>query len=160
MLRNILYIILFLVAFIIIVLLAYNWNSLINYFNKPKEGEKCTYAFEPAFIEGIIENGKCVINPGNTENNNPAAPSPTSNNLKVSNPNGAHMYYGHLAQASQGMIYGKSGVILPYGTPLTMIKFTQTNLSTQPFFGYYETTYKEKYGPESGFFAAEDIIKL
>lgn len=78
--------------------------------------------------------------------------------LEVSNPNGAFMYYQQ-DLASGGKIYSASNLLIPYGTKLKLVKIWQTNLSTQPFSGYYETEYKD-YGAHSGFFATQDVKKI
>lgn len=90
-----------------------------------------------------------------SSNNNP----PVQYDLEVSNPQGAYMYYQSVSPASQGMIYGASNILLPTGTKLKLVNTFQTNLSTQPFAGYYETTFKQN-GPESGFFDIKDVSKF
>lgn len=89
-----------------------------------------------------------------SENPNP----PSVNDLRISNPNGAYMYYQN-DLTSGGKSYGKSNVLVPFGEEFQLIKFWQTNLSTQSLDGYYETNYKQ-YGPKSGFFAMQDITKI
>lgn len=93
-------------------------------------------------------------------NSNNSNNSSSVDDLQVSNPNGAFMYYQTLNPASGGMNYGKSNFSLPYGTKLKLVKVWQTNVSTQPFAGYYETNFKQQFGANSGFFDTKDIIKL
>lgn len=154
------------VVIIAALVIVINWNSIMVWWNRPKEGSKCVLANEPAYVEGVIKDGKCVSkngssvpyqnNSGSSNGNN----SSSSDDLQVSNPNGAYMYYQSLSPASGGMIYGKSNFSLPYGTKLKLVKVWQTNVSTQPFAGYYETNFKQQFGANSGFFRTEDIIKL
>lgn len=121
------------------------------WWNKPKEGAACTTADNTT---GTIVNGVCQP----TAQQNPPPRPIAQGNLQVSNPNGARMYYQQ-DLASGGKIYSPSNVIIPAGTKLNLVKVWQTNTSNMPFFGYYETTYKD-YGALSGFFATSDIIKL
>jgi len=129
--KNILYIVLIIAIVAIIIFIGRNWNIVKDYFSQPAPDS------------------------GSTQETPDPRPN-TSKSLKVTNPNGAYMYYQSLSQSSQGMIYGKSNVLIPPGTELGLIKTWQTNLSTQPFAGYYETNYKI-YGPESGFFDIKDL---
>lgn len=100
---------------------------------------------------GLYQNGICVPNP----NVNPK-PNISSNNLVVSNPAGAYMYYQQ-TNANGATIYSKSNVSLPVNTSLVLIQ-TVPNTSTYGKY-FYETNYKQ-YGPKSGFFNADDITKV
>lgn len=211
MLKNILIFVAIIASFFGILLIVKNWDRIMAYFNTPRDGSPCTFASEPAYIEGWIKGGECVPKPVSCQlefdaaqdafsksgksciqtaedvycptdptfvastnpcvaqilkdkgwTSQPATNSNNSNNpssvdnLQVSNPAGAFMYYQTLSPASGGMIYGKSNFSLPYGTKLKLVKIWQTNVSTQPFAGYYETNFK-KYGANSGFFDTNDF---
>lgn len=162
--RSFFYALLTVVIVITALIIVVNWNSIMGWWNRPKEGDKCILATEPSYQEGVIKNGQCISQntteiPDNSGNSNTSGIPPSADDLQVSNPNGAFMYYQSLSQASQGLIYGKSNVLIPYGTKLKLVKTWQTNLSTQPYSGFYETTYKQ-YGPGSGFFATADVMKI
>lgn len=209
--RNFFYAILAIVI-IAAIIIAINWNSIVAWWNRPKDGDKCML---PNQTEGVIKNGQCVnkalscqqeyddakaefvksgkscvqtvvdvvcasdssfvvsVNPcvekilkdkgwkspdQNANNSNANNTSSGQYDAQVSNPNGAFMYY-QSDLASGGKLYSKSNLNLPYGTKLKLTKIWQTNVSTQPFSGYYETTYKQ-YGPTSGFFDTKDLIKI
>lgn len=104
-----------------------------------------------ANIKGTIKNGVCIAT-AEPQNNPPVSVQ----NLQVSNPNGAFMYYQQ-SLPSGGITYGKSNVALAAGTKLVLLK-TVPNTS---IFGkyFYETDYKQ-YGPNSGFFDTADLIKI
>lgn len=108
----------------------------------------------PCIQELLEEKGWKPVNITDPGNPNP----PSVNDLRISNPAGAYMYYQN-DLASGGQSYGQSNVLIPFGTELQLIKFWQTNLSTQALDGYYETNYKQ-YGPKSGFFSMQDITKI
>lgn len=138
-----------------------------------KSGQSCILTVEnvicPTDASFIASTNPCVAallkekgwkSPAaNDPNNNNANNNSVQYDLEVSNPQGAYMYYQSVSPASQGMIYGASNMLLPLGTKLKLVNTWQTNLSTQPFAGYYETTFKQN-GPESGFFNISDIKKL
>lgn len=138
-----------------------------------KSGQSCILTAEdvicPTDASFVGSTNPCVAailkekgwkNPvANNSNNNSANNNSVQYDLEVSNPQGAYMYYQSLSPASQGMIYGKSNFFLPMGTKLKLVNTFQTNLSTQPFAGYYETTFKD-YGPTSGFFDIKDVKKI
>lgn len=158
--KNILYIILIIAIVIFIIFIGRNWNAIKNYLSGSSgnsneqplaEGSACITNDNN---QGSIVSGLCVP----IAQENPAPKPIAQNDLQVSNPNGAIMYY-QSDLASGGKLYSPSNVTIPYGTKLKHIKTFQTNVSTQPFAGFYETDYK-KYGAESGFFATKDIIKI
>lgn len=215
--RNFLYALLIFVTVLATLFIVVRWNSIIAWWNRPQEGSKCTFASEPAHIEGIILNGECVpkqsycqlefdavqdafaksgefciqtaedvicpTDPSFVGSTNPCVAkilkekgwkSPTINNsnnsssnnnssaqlnLQVSNPNGAYMYYQSFNPASGGMNYGKSNLLIPYGKKFKLVNTFQTSLSGQPYAGFYETDFKQ-YGPTSGFFSTNDLMKI
>lgn len=138
-----------------------------------KSGQSCILTTEevtcPTDISFVGSTNPCVAallkekgwksySPPNS-NNNSANNNSVQYDLEVSNPQGAYMYYQSLNPASGGMNYGKSNFFLPYGQKLKLVNTFQTNLSTQPLAGYYETTFKD-YGPTSGFFEIKDVKKI
>lgn len=145
-----------------------------NFPTNPKEGDTfikggVSYSYncvQPACITAPC-NPVCVWQPVVVQNNTNTNNSNNSNNntatsqddLEVSNPAGAYLYYQSLSPASGGMIYGKSNVVVPVGTKLKSVKFWQTNLSTQPLGGYWETTYQPNVAM-NGFFDYKDIKKI
>lgn len=88
---------------------------------------------------------------------NPNPPPPTSNQVVVTNPSGAYMYYQSAGRFG-GYLYSKSNILIPVGTKITLIKVWQTSDNQSPFSGYYETNYK-KYGSNSGFFFTGDMTR-
>lgn len=174
------YILLALVIIILLLVFLF-WDKIISFFNKAKDGDKCIISLEPAYIEGIMQNGKCVLpylegRPCMTSDNRPGMmvnhqcipnvftppanppivpPAQPVNNLEVSNPNGAPVYYQWFQNG--GAHYSQSNLTLPVGTKLTLVKEWKdpsTNLNKI----FYETTYK--FQAQTGFFRSEDIKKI
>lgn len=104
-----------------------------------------------ANVAGTIKNGVC-IGTAEAQNNPPAS----TQNLQVSNPNGAFMYYQQ-SLPSGGILYSKSNVKLLPGTKLVLLDTVQNTSQFGKYF--YETDYKQ-YGVNSGFFDTADLIKI
>lgn len=79
--------------------------------------------------------------------------------IEVTNPQGAPLYYQSFSQKSGGHTYSASNVIVPVGTKMEMVGFWQTNLTTQPLGGFYETTY-QPYVKQNSFFDLKDVKKV
>lgn len=132
-----------------------------------KSGEACILTsvdiacdMDPQFVRSVNpcvekilqDKGWKSVNTNTDPANNPP---PTVNNLRISNPNGAPMYYQN-DLSSGGQSYSQSNVVLPQGMELVLVKVWPTNLTNQPLAGYYETNYKQ-YGDKSGFFDINDV---
>lgn len=90
--------------------------------------------------------------------NNPNPPV-KPDEIEVTNPNGAILYYQSHSQKSGGKLYSASNVVVPFGQKFTMVAFWQTNVVTQPLAGYYETTY-QPYVQQNSFFDLKDVKKV
>lgn len=156
-------------AIIAIVLLIIYWNEIRDFFTSSDtsqadydkcindhkllpDGSDCSFCTEPSnrYAKGVIKNGACVIQD--------QTPVISDTESKVSNPNGAFMYY-QTDLASGGKLYSKSNIVIPMGTKVNVMKVWQTNTNNQPLAGYYETDLKQ-YGPTSGFFDIKDVTKI
>lgn len=149
--KNILYIVLGIAIVIIIIMVGKNWSKIMASISGNSKPIQCAEGEEL-----VSATGGFVCMPKVQQDPEPRPQ--TQAELQVSNPNGAVMYY-QSDLASGGKLYSASNVVIPYGTKLKLIKTWQTNVSTQPFVGYYETDDK-KYGAQSGFYATQDILKL
>lgn len=112
----------------------------------------------PCLEQILKDKGWQSADQNGSNNSNGNNSSSVQYDLEVSNPNGAFMYYQQ-DLASGGKIYSASNLLIPFGTKLKLIKIWQTNLSTQPFSGFYETEYKD-YGSNSGFFSTQDVKQI
>lgn len=104
-----------------------------------------------ANVAGTIKNGICIAT-ADAQDNPPASVQ----NLQVSNPNGAFMYYQQ-SLPSGGILYSKSNVMVPFGTKLVLLNTVPNTSMLGKYF--YETDFK-KYGSNSGFFNADDMTKI
>lgn len=186
--KTFLNILLLLGVFAIFIVIGKNWDKIVAWWNKPKGGDplSCQQQYDAAQAEFSKSGQSCILtavdvvcptdstfvvstnpciekklkdNGWKSPDQNNSNNSSSVDDLQVSNPEGAFMYY-QSPTASGGMNYGKSNFSLPYGTKLKLVKVWQTNVSTQPFSGYYETNFKQQFGANSGFFDTKDIIKL
>ena len=147
--KNFLYALLIL-AVITAIILFVKWDAIMAWWNRPAEGSECQTEIG---MPGTIVGGICV-----PPRSIPEPPSVEVPDLEVSNPQGAYMYYQN-DLASGGQSYSQSNILAPLGTKFKLLNTWQTNVSTQPYAGYYETTYKQ-YGPTSGFFEIKDVKKI
>lgn len=151
--KNFFYALLIVSVVIASLFIVLNWSLIMAWWNRPKDGDKCIFASEPAYIKGVIKNGKCTL--PSMEPNQANTPTQPNNTLEVTNPAGASLYYQSPLE-SGGLIYSKSNIVLPIGTKLVWVKTWPDTVEFNKF--YYETTYK--YAGRTGFFRAEDIKKI